>query len=75
MDRIQLNKIKMIELEILQAELNAINKQIQLIINPRIAAEKASMTEEQKIQNIQAAINTANQVLTSLQNNLPIISI
>jgi hypothetical protein len=65
----------MIELEILQAELNAINKQIQLIINPRIAAEKASMTEEQKIQNTKAAIDTANQVLTSLQNNLTIISV
>jgi hypothetical protein len=65
----------MTELETLQAELDVINKQIQLIMNPKIAAEKAAMTEEQKIQNTKAAIDTANQVLTSLQNNLTIISI
>jgi len=59
----------MTELETLQAELDAINQQIQAIMNPRIAAERAAMTEEQKIQNLQSAINTANQILTSLQNN------
>jgi hypothetical protein len=59
----------MTELETLQAELDTINQQIQTIVNPRIAAEKAAMTEEQKIQNLQSAINTANQILTSLQNN------
>jgi len=59
----------MTELETLQAELDTINQQIQAIMNPRIAAERAAMTEAQKIQNIQSAINTANQILTSLQNN------
>jgi hypothetical protein len=59
----------MIELERLQAELDTINQQIQAIISPRIAAEKEAMTEEDKIQNLQSAINTANQVLTALQNN------
>jgi hypothetical protein len=59
----------MTELEILQAELDIINQQIQTIITPRIAAEKAAMTEEQKIQNLQSAINTANHVLSVLQNN------
>ena len=59
----------MTELETLQAELDAINLQIQTIMNPRVAAEKAAMTDEQKIQNIQSAINTANQILTSLQNS------
>jgi hypothetical protein len=59
----------MTELETLQAELNVINQQIQAIMNPRIAAEKAAMTEEQKIQNLQSAINAANQILTLLQNN------
>jgi peptidoglycan hydrolase CwlO-like protein len=59
----------MTELETLQAELDTINQQIQSIMNPRIAAKKAAMTEGQKIQNLQSAINTANQILTSLQNN------
>jgi outer membrane murein-binding lipoprotein Lpp len=54
----------MTELETLQAELDAINQQIQAIRNPIIAAEKAAMTEDQKLHQIRGAITTANRVLS-----------
>jgi hypothetical protein len=59
----------MTELETLQAELAIINQQIQAIMIPKIAAEKAAMTEEQKIQQIKNAITAASSLLTWLQNN------
>jgi len=59
----------MTELETLQAELNVINQQIQVIMAPRIAAEKAAMTEEQKIQRLRGIILTATNILNLLQNN------
>jgi peptidoglycan hydrolase CwlO-like protein len=58
----------MTELETLQAELDSINQQIQAIMNPKIAAERAAMTEEQKIRQMQGAIRTANFVLNSVRN-------